>query len=116
MNPLRWFRNAANRVAAWWRGDIRVTAMDGVQLPESIPRKRLVHLIDQGYDWSVGLTCPCGCGDIIELLLLPSIEPHWTLAVDQLRRPTLLPSIWRTSGCRSHFWLRSGRIVWVRES
>ncbi|WP_425373246.1 DUF6527 family protein, partial [Klebsiella pneumoniae] len=32
--------------------------------------------------------------------------------VDGKGRPTLYPSIWRTTGCRSHFWVRIGRIHW----
>ncbi|WP_420884462.1 DUF6527 family protein [Amnimonas aquatica] len=70
-------------------------------------------MIDAGEHWSVGFQCPCGCGDIIELLLLPAVRPHWALSVDGLGRPTLYPSVWRTTGCRSHFWLRQGRTVWV---
>jgi len=108
------FRHAVERIAAWWRADLRVMTVNGDQLPEIIPRNRVVRLVDQGCDWSVGFTCPCGCGDAIELLLLPSIAPHWTLVLDQLKRPTLAPSIWRTTGCRSHFWVRSGRIIWVK--
>ncbi|MDM9644782.1 DUF6527 family protein [Rhizobium sp. S163] len=30
----------------------------------------------------------------------------------QADRPTLHPSVWRNSGCRSHFWVRRGRIAW----
>jgi hypothetical protein len=104
---------ALERIAAWWRSDLVAIAMSGYELPASIPRHRVVQLADGGRDWSVGMNCPCGCGDVIELLLLPTANPHWTLSLDSLKRPTLNPSVWRAVGCGSHFWVRSGRIFWV---
>jgi hypothetical protein len=114
VNLRVWLKHTAERIAAWWRADLRVIEINGDQLPTNIRRHCVVHVVDHGSEWSAGLICPCGCGDTIELLLLPSVTPHWTLTLDQLSRPTLMPSIWRTTGCRSHFWVRSGRVVWVK--
>jgi hypothetical protein len=45
-------------------------------------------------------------------MLIPEVKPRWRLLVDRHGHPSLKPSIWRETGCRSHFWLKHGRIVW----
>jgi len=90
----------------------RVITMAGDVLPPVMPKRDLVLLVDGGAPWSVGMQCPCGCGDTLELILLPSVKPNWKLAIDAKGRPTLSPSVWRSTGCRAHFWLRSGKVNW----
>lgn len=63
--------------------------------------------------WRVVFSCPCGCSDPVDLCLLPNFRPHWRLQIDQARKVTLHPSVWRNTGCRSHYMLKSGRIRWV---
>ncbi|WP_416235422.1 DUF6527 family protein [Nitrospirillum sp. BR 11164] len=58
--------------------------------------------------------CPCGCGERVLLSLAENRRPRWSVSVDWLGRPTLSPSINRLDGCRSHFWVRRGRIEWCR--
>jgi hypothetical protein len=82
-------------------------------MPDVIPEKNLILLKDDGDDWSVGFKCPCGCGDILELMLLAGVKPRWDIEIDRKKRPTLTPSVWRTSGCKSHFWVTKGKIIWV---
>lgn len=60
------------------------------------------------------LQCPCGCGDLIMLSLAKDASPSWRVKLDRLGRPSLSPSVNKTSGCRSHFWLRKGKIEWAR--
>ena len=104
------------RGASWWRSDMVVAPAAGDRLPCTIPALRVVHLIDNGVSWAAGLNCPCGCGDVIELMLLADVDPRWTLEIDDLDRPSLTPSVWRTVGCRSHFWVRRGQVEWVGRS
>ncbi|WP_425525696.1 DUF6527 family protein [Xanthomonas campestris] len=59
------------------------------------------------------MMCPCGCGEVIELSLSPESRNFWKLAVEA-GRPTLHPSVWRKTGCGSHFWVRRGRVQWVK--
>jgi len=56
--------------------------------------------------------CPCGCDSVVTLSLQPVHQTHWRLARTHAGRPTLYPSVWRDTGCLSHFWLRDGRISW----
>lgn len=90
----------------------RVIEVAGDVLPAAMPRRDLVLLIDDGASWSVGMRCPCGCNETLELILLPAVKPNWKLTIDKKGRPSLSPSVWRNTGCRSHFWLRDGKISW----
>lgn len=113
MSFLAWLFRRKKALLAWWRGYLIIEQLEGDLLPTTIPKGILIHLIDGGESWSAGLTCPCGCGEVIELMLLPGVKPQWDLSIDRLNRPTLSPSVWRSTGCRSHFWIRNGRILWV---
>ncbi len=80
--------------------------------PEHLQNRNLILAREDDEDWAVAFRCPCGCGDRLELQLIPEAKPHWVLHRDERGHPTLHPSVWRKTGCRSHFWLRSGRIFW----
>lgn len=69
--------------------------------------------IDQDVPWAASLQCPCGCGESITLNLVGT-HPVWRLTFSADTLITLHPSVWRTRGCESHFWVREGRIVWAR--
>ena len=62
-------------------------------------------------EWLAGMICPCGCGDLIELVL-DGYSPKWTLSLSHDGKPTLSPSIYRSIKCRSHFFLEHGKIKW----
>ena len=106
-------RNAVRKALQPWiqRDRLRSVAVD--ELPDSLAQRRL-YLIGSGVPWSAALMCPCGCGEVIQLSLLPDDSPSWTVSFDREGLPTLSPSVWRTKGCRSHFFLRHGAIVWFR--
>lgn len=93
------------------RNRYRSIAID--ELPDSLKQQRL-YLIGERTPWSAALLCPCGCGEIIHLSLLQDEFPSWRVTFDRDALPTLQPSVWRTKGCRSHFFLRHGSIVWCR--
>ncbi len=90
----------------------RLIVAKGDSMPERLPWRNLVLTRDDDEDWSVGMRCPCGCDETIELMIAPEAKPNWTVQVDAVSRPTLHPSVWRQKGCRSHFWMRAGRIRW----
>lgn len=64
------------------------------------------------HPWKGMMKCPCDCGDVIELNMSPPGPPLWQIKSLEGQVVTLHPSIWRTAGCRSHFWIKYGRIVW----
>jgi Family of unknown function (DUF6527) len=108
MSPARWLHRAWARLAP--RRKLQI--IEGDSLPRSLPRRNVVLARDSGEDWCVGLRCPCGCARTIELLLISEAKPRWDLITDRRGRPSLFPSVWLRGGCRSHFWLREGRIEW----
>ena len=95
-----------------FRSERKLIIVEGDSLPLKMPRRHLVLAKDAGEDWCVGMRCPCGCGRVIELLVIPEAKPRWTVSVDLAGRPSLHPSVWLRDGCGSHFWLRSGRVEW----
>lgn len=57
--------------------------------------------------------CPCGCGDTLVANTDPKTGPAWRLRLDA-DGATLMPSVWRTTGCGSHFIVWRSRIWWCR--
>lgn len=90
----------------------RLVLVEGDTLPTSLPKRDLVLARDDGDDWSVGMRCPCGCGETIELMILEEARPRWDVSLNASSRPSLHPSVWRRTGCKSHFWVKDGRIHW----
>lgn len=78
------------------------------------PKPKSFYVLGSVNDWGLVFVCPCGCAEVIELNLLEQVRPRWQ--IDQVWDSTIsvAPSVWRKVGCRSHFWIRSGVIVWVR--
>jgi hypothetical protein len=83
--------------------------------PQQLLVTVLSVVIDGGHTKWACLLCPCGCGDRIQLSLNPSRRPRWLVRIDWLERPTVEPSIHQLDGCRSHFWIRSGQIIWCKD-
>jgi hypothetical protein len=57
--------------------------------------------------------CPCGCGEVVVINTDPRTGPAWRIRIDPAGA-TLMPSVWRTTGCRSHFIIWRSRIWWCR--
>lgn len=110
MIPFTWFR----RLCEGLRAQRKLVVVHGDALPAQLPKRGLVLLQEDGEDWSVGMRCPCGCKQRVELPLVREAKPSWKLTLEQDGSPTLTPSVWLREGCRSHFFLRRGRVQWVR--
>ena len=81
------------------------------ELPED-PKQGTIYAIGEGTPWALALLCLCGCKALIQLSLLKDERPSWKMRLDRKGRPTLTPSVWRTVGCRSHFFVREGHTIW----
>lgn len=97
------------------RRDLVLRITDGDTPPDLIEKGELVVAREDGEDWAAAFICPCGCGERVDLALIEEVRPHWRLTVNSKHHPNLHPSVWRKTGCRSHFWVRDGRIVWCKE-
>jgi hypothetical protein len=62
--------------------------------------------------WAI-VECPCGRGHRLTVNLSRQHRPYWRLSVDS-SGPSLYPSIDSKTTYRCHFWLRQGRVGWVR--
>jgi hypothetical protein len=103
----------------WWRRFVAavtprrsMVVVEGDMLPKKLPLWNLVVAREDDEDWSVGLRCPCGCGQRLEMLLLKDVKPRWDISVDRAGYVSLQPSVWVREGCKSHFWVRAGKVVW----
>jgi hypothetical protein len=75
-----------------------------------------IYVIGEGrHYWCITMLCPCGCRAIIQLNLLPQVRPRWSFFHHRNTSITIEPSIWRNKGCKSHFYVRKGRIIWCRK-
>ena len=62
--------------------------------------------------WQAAFICPCGCNAIIQLNLLREASPRWKVYTKR-NKVTLYPSINRRVGCKSHFYIRKGKVIWA---
>lgn len=68
-------------------------------------------LVERGVIRAAVMRCPCGCGDDIVINLDSRTGPAWRLYRSR-KGITLYPSVWRDSGCGSHFIIWRGKIFW----
>jgi hypothetical protein len=101
---IGWLRN-------WFGLPYRAIVRHG-SLPSRHAPATVYLLHEDGEPWHASMICPCGCGATLEMNLLPDEKPVWTAAVEPDGSATLHPSVWRKVGCKSHFFVRKGRIVW----
>lgn len=84
------------------------------EMPDAL-KPFTVYLCGEGeYLWAAAMICPCGCKEVISLNLLKAARPCWGVHGHKDGTVSLHPSVWRQKGCRSHFFLRQGRIDWCR--
>ena len=71
-----------------------------------------VAIVKRGRLRSVVMRCPDGCGEAITLNLDPRTDKAWRIYKSK-KGLTLFPSVWRDTGCKSHFVLWNDVISWV---
>lgn len=83
-------------------------------MPEDY-KKKSIYIVGEDNPWYAIMLCPCGCNEIIRLCLQDEVSPSWKLKFHSRNESvSLYPSVWRTSGCRSHFFFIRGRIEWCK--
>lgn len=80
------------------------------------PGEMQVMVADDGSIEAVDFLCPCGCGRSSYTPVVPMTdkqagkgEHHWGYDPATV---TLHPSVLWLSGCKSHFWIQGGKVVW----
>jgi hypothetical protein len=112
MEFLRWierlFRKSEQTTEKFTWGKVE-------SLPPRLEERKLYLIGDDECEWEAAMRCPCGCGATIHLSLAQDSSPSWGVRRYRNGTVSLLPSVWRTVGCRSHFILYKGRILWCRD-
>ena len=90
-----------------------------IEVLEDMPdvaRPNRVYLVGEpGSPWAAAFLCPCGCDDLVKLSLLSEDDPSWIASGATGDQASLHPSIWRIRGCRSHFFIKAGKVIWAKE-
>lgn len=90
------------------------TAIRVEDLPDKLDIKK-IYIVGEGeYLWFAAMICPCGCGETLKMGLMPDQRPRWTVSEHNDGSVSLHPSVWRKVGCKSHFWIKHGEIIWHR--
>lgn len=85
-----------------------------VEEPDLLDPHCIYAVGKNGHLWHLTFVCPCGCKEVISLSSLPGDSPRWSLTQGE-DGPTIHPSVWRKRGCRSHFFVRDGKVAWCNE-
>jgi len=70
-----------------------------------------VVVVERGTPRLLVMNCPDGCGEVLRINLDRRAGKAWRLYRDETGI-SLYPSVWRDTGCRSHFILWSDGIYW----
>lgn len=102
-----------NRIFEFFFGQFknpRLKMRKSGDIPERL-KNRIIYLIGDELPWLLVIRCPCSCGDEIRLNLLQEESPNWRYKITN-KSIDVHPSIRRVRGCKSHFWIKNGRIIW----
>jgi hypothetical protein len=114
MTTSSWLQRSLKTLSEWLSAQKRLRVVH-VEDPPNVLGTGLLYLIgDKAEPWCAALQCPCGCKADVRLSLIPTDTPRWKARRSFAGGVTIYPSIWRTKGCRSHFYVFKGRIVWAR--
>lgn len=67
-------------------------------------------LVIRGSPRLLMLKCPCGCGENYAINLDSRAGKAWRLYRDKANTLTIYPSVWRDTGCQSHYIVRRNTI------
>lgn len=71
-------------------------------------------LVHRGVLRSLVMACPDGCGEVLTVNLDSRGGPAWRL-FERAGKLSLYPSVWKATGCESHFILWRSQIHWCNE-
>jgi hypothetical protein len=82
------------------------------KLPPSLSKKIVYVVADDECMWHMALICPCDCGETLYMNLLKDERPCWEITQHIDCTFSIYPSIRRLVGCKSHFWIKHGKLIW----
>jgi hypothetical protein len=88
------------------------TTLKVENLPDTLVANTVYIVGENDFAWYAALLCPCGCSETLFANMLTDSKPCWRLTEHPDGTVSIHPSIWRTMGCESHFYLKYGQIHW----
>jgi hypothetical protein len=83
-------------------------------IPENLKPGILYVEGDGSKNQFASFLCPCGCKEEINLNLETEEEPCWLLEEGNVT--DLSPSVWKSNNCKSHFFIRKGKLKWCSDT
>ena len=111
---MRYLQKIGNFLWNLLFGEPRFKAERVTEIPDKLHPKKIYVAGEGSYLWFTAMICPCGCGEILYMNLDQKSWPNWKIEIHNDRTVTLFPSVNRTIGCRSHFYVRKGQIQWCK--
>lgn len=84
------------------------------EVPDRLDEKTIYIETNLDVPWQIVMRCPCGCRKNLHMNLLSEYYPYWKYSISKKNRISLFPSIHRFVGCRSHFFIKKGEILWCK--
>lgn len=109
---MRLYRKIVAKLAEWLQPEHKYFFVD--DLPEHVSDKSIYIVGGKEHPWLIAFNCPCGCNNLIQLNLLKDADPCWKYKVTKKKKINISPSVWRNTGCKSHFFIHKSKIDWVR--
>jgi len=104
------FKKIFRKLAGWFKSSYKAKFVKDI--PEIFDETTVYVVGDIHSPWVLVFQCPCGCKKIIQLNTLKEARPKWDFHIFSNKKIDISPSIWRTSGCKSHFLIRKGKLYW----
>jgi hypothetical protein len=105
-------RKLHRRLKAFFKKEKRFRYLLADDIPPEIKPYKIYLVSNQEYQWQMMMLCPCGCKTILYLSLLKESKPNWTYTISNKNRISIHPSIHRKTDCKSHFYIRQGKVSW----
>lgn len=99
-----WFKDLFSKIYSY-------KCMD--EVPDNLKQDVIYLIRHEDYYWQAIMICPCGCKKLLHMNLICEYKPYWDFKIEKRGRISFSPSIHRTVGCKSHFFVRKGKIVWA---
>jgi len=82
--------------------------------PERMNNRTVYVIGEDDTSWAAVFLCPCGCRAEVWLNLLEhENRPTWTVQEVKGEKVHITPSVWSKTGCKSHFFIKQGRLIWA---
>jgi len=107
---LRQLKKILKKISKWVQPRYKLVHLD--EQPENLSDGIIYIIGIPSQPWLLTFKCPCGCGYNIYLNLLKDFSPCWRYYILKKGIINIFPSIWRTKGCRSHFFVYKSKIDW----